>query len=206
VEFVIIQHKQQITTYYESVVKCVCNATADVIPQFSRAVSQYNVPGWSDYVAEKHDIARQAYMTWFYDGKPRCGHSYELMYKSRATFKQALRFCKRHQDQMQADALAYKHKNLDAKQFWKAVSASANHKATIHVNRIGNAVGEENICTMWYDYFKKLYNSLPNNGDSKVFDDACAKLTVNEAVCVSVNEVKTRYSLLKWQSQLVRMA
>jgi len=89
--------------------------SAVVIPQFSRAVSQYNVPGLSDYVAEKHDIARQAYTKWFYDGKPRYGHSYELMYKSRATFKQALRFCKRHRDQMQADALAYKHKNLDAK-------------------------------------------------------------------------------------------
>ena len=80
------------------------------------------------------------------------------MYKSRACFKQALRYCKRHKEQIEADGLASTYSKMHAKQFWNDVAKSANRKATTYVNKIGNAVGEENICHMWHDYFKTLYN------------------------------------------------
>ena len=96
--------------------------------------------------AEKHDIARHAFLNWVQNGKPKCGPSFQYMYKSRACFKQALQYCKRHKEQIQADALASRYSNMQAKQFWNDVSKSANRKATKYVNKIGNAVGEENIC------------------------------------------------------------
>jgi len=34
---------------------------------------------------------------------------------------------------------------MHAKQFWNDVAKSANRKATTYVNKIGNAVGEENM-------------------------------------------------------------
>jgi len=34
---------------------------------------------------------------------------------------------------------------MHAKQFWNDVAKSANRKATTNVNKIGNAVGEENM-------------------------------------------------------------
>ena len=86
------------------------------------------------------------------------------MYKSRACFKQALRHCKRHKEQIEADGLASSYSKMHAKQFWNDVAKSANHKATTYVNKIGNAVGEENICHMWHDYFKTLYNSVSDSG------------------------------------------
>ena len=92
-------------------------------------------------VAEKHDISRQAFLDWVHEGKPRCGPSYQHMYTSRASFKQALRYCKRHKEQLQADALAYSYENMSSTHFWKNVSKTANYKATFHVNKIGNAVG-----------------------------------------------------------------
>ena len=65
---------------------------------------------------------------------------------------------------------------MDSKQFWRTVSSATNHRATARVNKIGNAVGEENICAMWFDYFKNLYNSVPSTIDSGVVNDACAEL------------------------------
>jgi len=69
------------------------------------------------------------------------------MYKSRASFKQALRYCKRHKEQIQADGLTSSYSNMHDKQFCNDVAKSANRKATIYVNKIGNVVGEENICS-----------------------------------------------------------
>jgi len=37
-------------------------------------------------------------------------------------------------------------------------------KATAHVNRIGDCTGENEICDMWKDHFKTLYNSVPDYG------------------------------------------
>ena len=95
---------------------------------------------------EKHDIARQAFLQWCHNGKPRFGPGYVLMYRSRAAFKQALRFCKRNKERLQANALAHSYNNVDAKKFWKGVTAADNRKATAHVNKISDAVGEQNIC------------------------------------------------------------
>ena len=108
--------------------------------------NEHNVSGWTDYVDEKHDIARQAFLHWCRDGKPRYGPGYVHMYRSRAAFKQALRYCKRNKEQLQADALAFSYNNVDAKKFWKGVTIAANRKATAHVNKISGAVGEQNIC------------------------------------------------------------
>ena len=79
------------------------------------------------------------------------------MYKSRAIFKQALRFCKRNEERLQADALTHSYNNVDAKKFWKGVTTAANRKATSHVNKIGGAVGEQNICNMWCDHLLRIW-------------------------------------------------
>jgi len=190
-------HRKLIDSYYDNVVKCISCATDDAIPLTGPHQNQHNIPGWSDYVAEKHDISRQAFLNWVYDGKPKCGPSFQHMYTSRAAFKQALRYCKRNKEQLQADALAHSHKNMDAKHFWKKISKTANYKATTHVNKIGNAVGEKNISCLWYDYFYNLYNSVPDNGDRDVFMDACSTANGNDVECISVYEVKNAIDRLK---------
>ena len=43
------------------------------IPVCKSNSSQYNIPGWSDYVNDKYDTSRQAFLDWVADGKPICG-------------------------------------------------------------------------------------------------------------------------------------
>jgi len=83
---------------------------------------QYSVPGWSYYVHDKHDEARQAFLVWVADGKPRCGIAYQTIYKTKAAFKQTLRFCRRHEEQMKAYLLAKSHDDKNAKTFWGNVA------------------------------------------------------------------------------------
>ena len=113
-------HYKLIDEYYNKIVECIFVATDKYIPKI-KSYTPHIVPGWVDYAKEKHDLARQAFVQWVYDGKPRCGTSYECMYRTRLAFKYALRFCQRNEAQLKADACANSLKNADSNQFWKTV-------------------------------------------------------------------------------------
>ena len=39
---------------------------------------RHNVPGWNDYVRDKHDSARNAYRDWLIAGKPKFGYIFKM--------------------------------------------------------------------------------------------------------------------------------
>ena len=81
------------------------------------------------------------------------------MKKTRATFKLAFRFCKRHEEQLKADAYATSLSDPDPHKFWKNVYKISNNKAVNHVFTVGGATGSSNITNMWKTHFEKLYNT-----------------------------------------------
>jgi len=116
-------------------------------------------------VQDNYDKAKEAYVCWVQCGKPRCGLEYDAMYKTRAAFKLALRYCQRHDAQLRLDAHA---KNLlsrcDYQTFWQGIKKDGCCKSQKYANRVDNAVGDTDICAMWKEPFKSLYNSVPDNG------------------------------------------
>jgi len=72
------------------------------------------------------------------------------MYRTRATFKLALRYCQRHKEQVQADACARSYFDADPRKFWQNVTKTASVKATRFANRpkIGDSIGEKDMCCM----------------------------------------------------------
>lgn len=191
-------HRHVIDAYYTDIVRCLQAETCAAVPisKPRTCATNYNVPGWSDYVSEKHSIARSAFLEWCYVGKPRSGPTYMHMYKSRVTFKQALRFCKRHEEQMKADACAHALDGTDPREFWRCVARTANNKATKHVNKIDNAVGNDAICNLWHDQFKNLYNTVIDDVSRDEFVRACS--TDSSRVSnVTVREVRDAIRLQK---------
>ena len=55
------EHHNLLDVYYNKIISCISCATENVIPLQSVHNNQHNVPGWTEYVAEKHDIARHAF-------------------------------------------------------------------------------------------------------------------------------------------------
>ena len=191
------EHRSLVNLYYDKIISCIATATENVIPCSKIYENEHNVTGWTDYVSEKHDVARQAFLDWCHNGKPRYGPGYVHMYKSRAVFKQALRFCKRNEERLQADALAHSYNNVDAKKFWKGVTTAANRKATSHVNKIGGAVGEQNICNMWCNHFRQLYNSVHTDSDKCAFYETIENMDRLSPVSVTVTNVRDAIAALK---------
>ena len=78
-----------------------------------------NVPGWNSHVKELYSEYRRTFLIWRSNGSPRQGEVAVSMRTSRARFKLALRWCKRHEADIKAQAMASKLANKDTKGFWK---------------------------------------------------------------------------------------
>ena len=55
---------------------------------------------------EKHKAARQAYLYWIDNHKPKSGPLFDIMKESKNEFKYALRACRKTQQKCKADAMA----------------------------------------------------------------------------------------------------
>lgn len=165
-----VSHCSAIDEYYNHIISTVDKATEISVPARKISCSERNVPGWSDYVKEKHALARAAFLEWVYDGKPRTGLTHSSMCSTRARFKLALRFCRQHLEQMKADARAKDliQTNGNSK-FWKGISREMASKLTKYANKVGNAIGENEVCNLWKSHFDNLYNSVPDGNAKDCF-------------------------------------
>jgi hypothetical protein len=58
--------------------------------------NNFYVPGWNDYVQDKYDLLREAFLNWVSCGRSHNGAIFSGMSRSRASFKLALRYCRQH--------------------------------------------------------------------------------------------------------------
>ena len=152
----------RIDGYYNAVLSCVSKCCSSTIPlrKCGSFREEHVVPGWNEYVADKHSMARNAYCNWVLAGKPRQGPELFCMQQTRSRFKYALRYCQQHEKEIGADMLANKLMDKDCKGFWNSVRHLSNNKATGHATTVGGCSGEDNIVRMWKGHFEKLYNSV----------------------------------------------
>jgi len=99
-------HQSAIDDYYTLIMTCIHECTQACIPVISSRNNACNVPGWTDLVKEKHDIAKASFLDWVFAGKPRSGYLHQVMCRTRAEFKLALRRCTAAEEQLRADARA----------------------------------------------------------------------------------------------------
>ena len=113
-------HIKQIKEFYENSGKCLTDASNDVLGVSNN--KPYNCkPGFNEHVRELHDIARKRFVAWRGANKPRDTNNpfFREMATSRARFKLALRFIKRHENQLRQDAIADAFCEDSGGNFWK---------------------------------------------------------------------------------------
>ena len=157
-----INHRTDIDLYLQQIRACINEAASRCIPMRRCKRSDFCVSGWNELVADKHAVAREAFLEWVLIGRPRVGWEYEMMKRTRAQFKLALRICRQNEDQLRCDALAqdYLHNSDD---FWKKVKLSTNGRMTKHSNVVGNATDDISITQVWKDFYANLYSHHENN-------------------------------------------
>jgi hypothetical protein len=167
-------HLCVIDRLYADIVSALQEASTD-LSKSSKATPR-QLPGWNDYCHELHAEAREAFLTWRANSSPRFGPHYEVMRRTRAQFKYALRQCKSNHDKAIADSLANRLLHKDSKTFWKEVKSLNNSNGDIVSNVVAGAVGQEGVCDMWQQHFKSILNSSSDT-------------TVKQSVLKEINQI-----------------
>ena len=157
------QHKQELCKYYSDIIDALLR-TGSTIFGYMRQ-NRRPVPGWNDYVRDIHNHAKNIYSIWRENGSPRHGFLAQMMRRTRAHFKLALRFCRANEAQLRADAFSTHANSGNHKNLWKGIQSLAP-KSRGTAQKIGDAVGEEEISELWATNTESILNCI-NDRDSK---------------------------------------
>jgi hypothetical protein len=177
-------HHCAIDQYYDAVFSAINLAANNSIPSVRYNRCDLSVPGWNEFVKDKHELSRQAFLDWVAVGKPHVGLEVTLMRKTRASFKLALRYCRQHEDQLRADSCANSLESKDPRKFWDNVYKVSNSKANKYATTVGGVSGDRDISNMWKQHFEQLYNSIDCINDESIFKHRLSNLGIESALSI----------------------
>ena len=122
-------HSQNIParTLMHTLISYVKNAVLHVVKKHSQACV-HAIPEWNEIVADKHALTRQVYYNWCLHDRPNYGLMFQLMPRTHAEFKQALRLFKKNEAQFKADKCKFDLNFNDPKSIWKNVHYISSNK------------------------------------------------------------------------------
>ena len=154
-------HQHSVDAMYNSIIQAL-KISGKEFTQERECSKRYNIiPGWNEYCREVHSNARDAFITWAMNGRPRSGPLHRNMQITRATFKQALRRCKASESKAHADSLARKLLMKDTKSFWAEIKRLNGKSSAPIASTIGNCTGPNAIAEQWKNHYSSILNSVP---------------------------------------------
>ena len=90
-----------------------------------------------------------------------------------------MRAIKRKTDSIKADKMASKLCTNDYSGFWDSVR-QFNRKKTVLPQKIGKAVGKQNICNEWKNHFQRIYNCVEDSGDNSYVNCVINNVHIND--------------------------
>ena len=188
VECTVPAHIKAIDRMYKDVVNALQTASCFLREQVRPHFKQ--IPGWGDVCADLHSSARDAFLLWRTNGKPRNGPIHNIMKTSRARFKYALRQCKRDRYKHQANKIAQNLLSHDPKNFWKEIKkVMRQDQFDVLADTIDGHTGSQEIAEMWRNKFSKLLNSTGSHRTPEAQKDRYTRL--DEKVSLSPLEIIT---------------
>ena len=179
------KHLEAIDASYEQIVQALCLSGSKICQQQRKAFKP--VPLWNEVCAEHHNAAREAFLTWRANNRPRSGALYDLMRTTRARFKLVFKELTKDSSITDSNRIASKLLHRGDGEFWKEVTKlNQRNLDTQLADTVNGCCGAENIVNMWKDHFTELLNSHTRvNMDidcSNSVLDSFSQYDVNKAV------------------------
>ena len=151
------------------------------------------VVGWNDYCRESYAVARNKYLTWHNNGRIRVGVHFEEMKAARSAFKNALNFCKKHEQKIKRENLLRKFCSNNKSKFWKDVSKINGNKNT-NVVHIDGKTDKHDINNIFDRKYKRILDDP--NSQARVNTNEQAPLNLNNGSLLSHSDVSLAISQL----------
>ncbi len=159
-----------------------------------RKGTAYSKPGWNKYVKLSYDEYRECYKKWS-DNRLRSGELFEMMNLKRKQFKRTLKSVQRNKQNILNEKLAYSYEGKNFIKFWKNVK-SMNSKQEVVTEKIGHALGEAEICSMWKGHYMSQFSKSDKATVRCCDTNNCANKT-NAVFRVTPEKVQESISKLK---------
>ena len=176
-------HIAQTKHLYDDICKCLTDASNTVFGVKKKKSFDCR-PGFNEHVKNLHDIARKRFVAWREANKPRDTNNpfFREMNSSRAKFKLALRYIKRHENQLRQDAIANAMCDESDGNFWREIKKLSPNNIPLPIN-IDDAVGKKEVVELWRNHFEQLLNCVKSK-DTKYLNYECnfdGKIIINPA-------------------------
>ena len=162
-------HIAQLKLLYENLCNCLTEASNKVFGV--KAKRSFDIrPGFNEHVKELHDIARKRFVAWRNANKPRDFNNpfFREMNCSRARFKLALRYIKKHENRMRQEAIASALCDGDGDgNFWKEIKKLTPNNVPLP-SSIDNATGKKEVTELWKAHFEQLLNCVSGKNVSEL--------------------------------------
>ena len=115
------QHDSDLDTFYKNLIEAFMCASSFAQ---KKSVKKFQpIPGWNDFCRDKFKIARESFLKWVVEGKPREGPSYNEMNETRKSFRYSLKYCKYNEEQIKIQKLTSDVLKNRPKMFWQEVKS-----------------------------------------------------------------------------------
>ena len=159
-----LSHVHDIFDLYEGIVVCLSKAGQVISADSKKKGGQFSKTGWNQFVKEHYNRSREYFIAWKEAGKPRQGPIFEAHKEAKASCKRAIRYIKKHENELRREALGRKLTQLDTKGFWKEVKNMSGSQVP-RPSMIEGVCGEGKIASLWGSHFEELFNSVPGSSD-----------------------------------------
>ncbi|KAJ2951199.1 hypothetical protein O0L34_g5592 [Tuta absoluta] len=146
-----VTHHSIIDTQYSNII----NSLSKAAVASYRGKSVYKkkqITGWNYHVKELHEKARIAYQMWQTANCPTQGPYLDNMKYTKKQFKNKIKWCTKHKNQIKMDIISKHRRNNDFKQFWKDTN-NLNPKGSVPVS-VNGSQDNKVIANMFINQFK----------------------------------------------------
>ena len=192
-------HLNDISEFHDNIVKGLSIAANLSIPIPDRRLRKKIIPGWNDQVESKFRNALFWHKIWIQNGKPLTGVIYDIRRSTRALYHKARKQAVKNKDIISSKNLVQSLKDESSKDFWSKVK-----RCKVNVSNVANCVddcrGEKEICNIFKNKFKALYNSVSFDANDmqelKNELDTCI-VNSNDNYTITSNDVSIAIKKLK---------
>ena len=149
------EHIQELDAIYNFIINVLLFSTANFV-SFKPIFKQ--IAGWNDYIKTYYLDARNKFLLWKNNGKPRQSDCHKDMISSRRRFRHILSYCKLNEQNIRNNKLAQNLSTKNSKEFWKQVKRrKGNNSKLFAATKINDECDPSKIANMFSNYFKSIF-------------------------------------------------
>ena len=152
-------HFESINNYVECISKACLRAAECTVPHTRARGNRGSIPGWTELVAPYRSNSLFWHNMWVECGKPRTGVVYDIMRQTRARYHYAIRYARRHENDIINDRFANALLLNSGRDFWSAVKKIRRSGSCVSgaVDGVSNA---SDIVSLFARKYEDLYTSV----------------------------------------------